>query len=199
MKHAKHLTAALCSAAALGTAQAQNFYQFDTGAAGSSVVAVHAWEGGLRLTAGHARWEGSGQATQAALMQTLPLTELPTSLKLSAGAQVVDHRSNASASAPSDQGVGLRLSAEWQPRVAGGQGYVLLERGSVFGSWLGVLQYQPDGSPLGLEWAAAGDNRWYVGRSLVLRYAVPGTRWSARLGWRQQDQKPFIGLSYNGF
>jgi len=55
------------------------------------------------------------------------------------------------------------------------------------------------GCPSAWNGAASGDNRWYVGRSLALRYALPESRWALRGGWRQNDKRVFVGLSYNSF
>lgn len=190
---------ALCCATALtplASAGAGEFYQFDAGPAGTSVVAVKAWEG-LKLTANHARWSREGHVTGAALMKSLPLPA-DSALQLALGVQALDHRSSAEAASPSDSGLGLKLSAEWQPQLQTAQAYVLLERGSVFGTWLAVAQFKPDISPVGIEWAAAGDKRWYVGQSLALRYAMGG-RWSLRVGRRFNDERVFVGVNYNSF
>lgn len=178
-------------------AVAGEFYQFDGGPAGTSVVAVKAWDD-LKLSASHSRWSQEGRASSAALMKSLPLA-LPGGLQLAAGVQAMDHRSAPGAAVPSDSGAGLKASAEWQPRVGTGQAYVLLERASVFGAWLAVAQYKPDALPVSVEWVASGDDRWYVGRSLALRYALPESRWALRGGWRQNDKRLFVGLSYNSF
>lgn len=178
-------------------AAAGEFYQLDTGPAGTSVVAVKAWDE-LKLTASHARWSKEGQATGLALTHSLALG-LPGGVQLAWGLQAIDHRSAPDAAVPGDNGLGLKLSAEWQPRTTAGQAYFLVERASVFGAWLAVAQFKPDGMPLSLEWAASGDDRWYVGRSLALRYAQPDSPWSLRLGYRQNDQRVFFGVSYNSF
>lgn len=173
------------------------FYQFDAGPAGTSLVAVKDW-GGLKLSANHARWNREGHATGAALMKSLPLPADST-LQVAVGLQALDHRSAPEAASPSDSGLGAKISAEWQPRLQAAQAYVLLERASVFGAWLAVAQYKPDSLPVGIEWAAAGDKRWYVGRSVALRYGIPGTRWSVRVGHRFSDDRVFVGVNYNSF
>lgn len=191
------LCAALATLAFGGSAVAGQFYQFDGGPAGTSVVAVKAVDD-LKLTASYSRWSDEGRATSLAAMQALPLA-LPGGLQIAAGVQAIDHRSAPDAEVASDNGMGLKLSAEWQPRIGSGQTYFLLERASVFGAWLAVAQYKPDGLPVSVEWVAGGDNRWYVGRSLALRYALPESRWALRWGWRQNDRRAFVGLSYNSF
>jgi hypothetical protein len=75
----------------------------------------------------------------------------------------------------------------------------LLERASIFGSWLAVAQYKNDALPVAIEWVGVGDKRWYVGHSIALRYALPDTRWSLRLGYRLNDKSIFFGLSHNSF
>lgn len=190
------LFALLCASVLTASAGAAEFYQLDAGSAGTSLVAVKAWNE-LKLTAVHARWNQEGRVTSLALTKSLP--QIVPGVQLSWGAQAIDHRSPRDAAVPSDSGLGLKLSAEWQPQMAAGQGYFLLERASVFGAWVAVAQFKPQGLPVSIEWAAAGDDRWYVGRSLALRYALPDSRWSVRLGRRQNDQRLFVGLNYNGF
>ncbi len=191
------LALALWGTLSTSGAQAQDFYQIDSGPAGHSLVAVRAWDD-IRLTAVYSRWSDQGNATSVALSKSIAVEAIPT-LKLALGLQALEHRSSPAATSPSDSGLGLKAGAEWQPHVAGGQGYLLLEHSSLFGSWLAVAQYKPDQLPVGIEWAAAGDQRWYVGHSVALRYAIPGTRWSVRVGQRRQDQQTFAGLNYNGF
>lgn len=191
------LTVVLCASLFGALAAAGEFYQVDAGPAGTSVVAVKGVEE-LKLTASYSRWSKEGRATSLAAMHALPL-DMPGGVKLALGMQAIHHRSAPDAEVGSDNGLGLKLSAEWQPRIASGQAYVLLERASVFGAWLAVAQYKPDGLPVSAEWTASGDSRWYVGRSLVLRYAIPDSRWALRWGWRQNDRRAFVGLSYNSF
>lgn len=179
------------------SAAAGEFFQFDGGPAGTSVVAVKGLDD-LKLTASYSRWSEEGRATSVSATQTLPLA-LPGGVQLAGGVQAIYHRSAPDAAVPGDNGLGLKLSAEWQPRAGPGQAYVLLERASVFGAWLAVAQFKPDGWPVSLEWVAGGDDRWYVGRSLALRYALSESRWALRWGWRQNDHRVFIGLSYNSF
>lgn len=196
-RSALYLAALLCLPWLSVSAAAAEFYQFDGGPAGTSAVAVKGVDD-LKLTASYSRWSDEGRAISLAAMQTLPLA-LPGGVQLAGGVQAIYHRSPPDDAQPSDNGLGLKLSAEWQPRVAAGQAYVLLERASVFGAWLAVAQYKPDGLPVSVEWVAGGDNRWYVGRSPALRYALPESRWALRWGWRQNDRRVFVGLSYNSF
>lgn len=188
--------ALLCASVLSASAGAGEFYQLDAGTAGTSVVAVKAWDQ-LKLTAVHARWNREGRATSLALTKSLP--QALAGVQFAWGVHATDHRSLSDAPVPSDHGLGLKLSAEWQPQWAAGQGYFLLERASVFGTWVAVAQFKPKGRPVSIEWAAAGDDRWYVGRSVSLRYALPDSRWSLRLGRRQNDQRLFVGLNYNSF
>jgi hypothetical protein len=178
-------------------ATAGEFYQLDSGPASTTAVAVKAWDD-IKVSVSHSRWRKEGYATAIAITKLLPL-ELPGDTQLAWGLQGIDHRSALDSVQPSASGIGLKLSAEWQPKIASGQGYFLLERASIFGSWLALAQYIPNGSPLSLEWVGVGDNRWHTGYNVALRYALTDPRWSLRLGYQLNDGRIFVGLSYNGF
>lgn len=173
------------------------FYQLDTGSAGTTAVALKAWDD-IKVSASHSRWSAQGHASTFAVTKNLPLALLD-GVQLAWGVQGIAHRSSPDAAQASASGIGLKLSAEWQPRFTSAQSYFLLERASIFGSWLAVAQYKNDALPVAIEWVGVGDKRWYVGHSIALRYALPDTRWSLRLGYRLNDKSIFFGLSHNSF
>ncbi|QJC56512.1 hypothetical protein HC248_01818 [Polaromonas vacuolata] len=191
------LLALLCTTVFNANAVTGEFYQLDTGSAGSTVVAVKAWDD-IKMSASHSRWSEQGHATGIGITKQLPLV-LYDGVQFAWGLQGIAHRSAPDAARPSSSGIGLKLSAEWQPRFTSGQGYFLVERASIFGTWLTVAQYKPDGLPVSMEWVGVGDKRWYAGHSIALRYALPDTRLSLRLGYRLNDKSIFLGLSYNSF
>lgn len=187
---------ALATAAGNAAAEDGNFIQYDRTGSGNTVVAVHA-TGDWQVGGSYSQWSDTGKSLSASLtrrVQTFALAD--STLQLRLGATALRHEGdtgNASA-------LGLKVAAEHFASGRWGQSYSLVEAASAFKSWLGVLQYTPANSPLGVEWSAVGDDRWYVGHRLALRYAIAGTPWSLRAG-RQLDgsNTVFIGISYNRF
>lgn len=192
----KLLRIVLVCAATNAVAEDGNFMQYDRAGSGSTLVAVHSvdnWQfGGV-----YGRWGDSGKSMGVSLTQRVQTLQVANStLQLRMGVNASRHQD----AQGSTSGAGLKLAAEYFASGTWGRTYALVEASSVFKSWLGVVQYTPANSPVGLEWSAVGDDRWYVGQRVALGYAIEGTPWSVRVGRQLGGSgSVFVGLTYNTF
>lgn len=178
-------------------AETGSFFQYDRSSASDSLVAVHSVDD-LQFSGAYSDWNNTGKSYALSATQRIHATEWEdSSLQFRLGVTALRHEEGTSIGAAT--ALGIKLGAENFSHGRWGSVYALTEISSTFRTWLGVVQYTPPGSRLGLEWSAVGDDRWFVGHRVALRYGVEGTPWSLRAGRQLEDGKLFIGLSYSTF
>jgi len=175
------------------------FAQFDKGVGGGTAVVATEIEQ-MQVSAAYSQWSSSGKSLSGGLLKNVYLNSSSTNtFKLNAGVGVVNHHSDPSASSPSASAAGVKLGVEDYQKWQVGSVFAMAEYNTAFKSWLGVVQIQPANSPLGFEWSAVGDDRWYVGHKVALTWKFGNSPWSLRVGQQLKDSTNFIGITYNTF
>lgn len=186
-------------ASTLAVAGDGEFAQYDQSNNGSSMVIAKGFAD-WQASAAYSQWLTTGKSISGSLTKTLAQSDAnQQTLKLNVGLGGIDHRSDSNAQVGSASAVGLKVSGESYSRLHVGTVYGLVEMNSAFRSWLAVAQFNPVNSRLSVEWSAVGDDRWYVGHRLALRWQFAGTPWSIRAGRQTDGSAYFVGLSYNSF
>jgi hypothetical protein len=175
------------------------FFQYDYSLDAQSIVmakGVNDWQ----VSGAYSQWNASGKSFSGGLTKTVFNGEaIGMTNKFSVGLGGVSHHSDPDAVSPSASAIGLKLSAESFNQLNYGSVYALVEVNSAFKTWLGVVQINPANSNLGVEWSSVGDDRWYIGHRLAMRWKINATPWSIRAGRQTDSANYFIGLSYNTF
>ena len=195
---------AACLWPVIGHAAPLDFFQLDGGDKTATVVLVKA----LRFSADNPAppllsavysYFSSGDTAAIAYTHRWSLSPGPHGFVVGLGAAANSFR-NRDIPNEDETGVSLRGQAEAYGPAPAGSYYALLQASTFRNAWLGLVQYVPEGLPVGLE-VYRQYQEGYQATTTALRVATGLDRWFLRAGVVRTsgEYRPFVGVTFNGF
>lgn len=195
---------ALCLWPVLSPAAPIDFFQLDGGEDTATLVLVKALRFSADnpapplLSAVYSRFS-NGDTGAIAYTHRWSLTPGPHGFVVGLGAAANSFRDRDKPD-EDETGVSLRGQAEGYGPAPAGTYYALLQASTFRDAWFGLIQYAPDGWPVGIEMYRQYQEG-YQATTTALRFATGIERWFVRAGVVRTsgEYRPFVGVTFNGF